>query len=62
MVPSVADSSPWPGRVYEGLFERRIVMAHGELDDEAATSLCAQLLTLDAERIRADAGAAAPSP
>jgi len=44
------DPSPWPGRVYQGLFERRIVLAHGELDDEAATSLCAQLLTLDAER------------
>jgi ATP-dependent Clp protease, protease subunit len=44
------DPSPWPGRVYERLFERRIVLAHGELDDEAATSLCAQLLTLDAER------------
>ena len=44
------DPSPWPGRVYERLFERRIVMAHGQLDDEAATSLCAQLLTLDAER------------
>jgi ATP-dependent Clp protease protease subunit len=52
-VPSVRvwpDVSPWPGRVYERLFERRIVLAHGELDDEAATSLCAQLLTLDAER------------
>jgi ATP-dependent Clp protease, protease subunit len=44
------DPSPWPGQVYERLFERRIVLAHGELDDEAATSLCAQLLTLDAER------------
>jgi ATP-dependent Clp protease, protease subunit len=44
-----AGPDPWPGRVYERLFERRIVMAHGELDDEAATSLCAQLLTLDAE-------------
>jgi ATP-dependent Clp protease, protease subunit len=44
------DISPWPGRVYERLSERRIVLAHGELDDEAATSLCAQLLTLDAER------------
>ena len=43
------DLSEWPGRVYERLFEQRIVMAHGELDDEAATSLCAQLLTLDAE-------------
>lgn len=44
------DLSQWPGRVYERLFERRIVLAHGELDDEAATSLSAQLLTLDAER------------
>jgi ATP-dependent Clp protease, protease subunit len=42
--------SPWPGQVYERLFDRRVVLAHGELDDEAATSLCAQLLTLDAER------------
>jgi len=41
--------STWPARVYERLLEQRIVMAHGELDDEAATSLCAQLLTLDAE-------------
>ena len=52
-VPSVRvwpEASPWPGPVYERLFERRIVLAHGELDDEAATSLCAQLLTLDAER------------
>jgi ATP-dependent Clp protease, protease subunit len=43
------DLSQWPGRVYERLFEQRVVLAHGELDDEAATSLCAQLLTLDAE-------------
>jgi ATP-dependent Clp protease, protease subunit len=52
-VPSVRvwpGVSPWPGPVYERLFERRIVLAHGELDDEGATSLCAQLLTLDAER------------
>jgi ATP-dependent Clp protease, protease subunit len=40
----------WPDLVYERLYERRIVLAHGDLDDEAATSLCAQLLTLDAER------------
>jgi len=40
---------PWPARVYERLFEQRIVMAQGRLDDEAATRLCAQLLTLDAE-------------
>jgi ATP-dependent Clp protease, protease subunit len=44
------DRSGWPGQVYERLFDQRIVLAHGELDDEAATSLCAQLLTLDAER------------
>ena len=44
------DRSAWPGQVYERLFDRRIVLAHGDLDDEAATSLCAQLLTLDAER------------
>jgi len=37
------------GGVYERLFERRIVMAHGHLGDELATSLSAQLLTLDAE-------------
>jgi ATP-dependent Clp protease, protease subunit len=44
------DRPGWPGQVYERLFDRRIVLAHGDLDDEAATSLCAQLLTLDAER------------
>jgi ATP-dependent Clp protease, protease subunit len=44
------DRSAWPGQVYERLFDQRIVLAHGDLDDEAATSLCAQLLTLDAER------------
>jgi ATP-dependent Clp protease, protease subunit len=43
------DRSQWPGQVYERLFDRRIVLAHGNLDNEAATSLCAQLLTLDAE-------------
>jgi ATP-dependent Clp protease, protease subunit len=43
------DRSLWPGQVYERLFDRRIVLAHGNLDGEAATSLCAQLLTLDAE-------------
>jgi ATP-dependent Clp protease, protease subunit len=39
----------WPGRLYDRLLEQRIVMAHGLLDNEAATRLCAQLLTLDAE-------------
>lgn len=43
------DPGGWPGRVYERLLERRIVMAHGKLDGDAATRLCAQLLTLDAE-------------
>jgi len=39
----------WPGRLYERLLERRIVMAYGLLTDETATQLSAQLLTLDAE-------------
>ena len=39
----------WSARVFERLYEQRIVMAQGYLDDEAATRLCAQLLTLDAE-------------
>jgi len=42
------DPGERPG-LYERLLERRIVMAHGQLDDEAATRLCAQFLTLDAE-------------
>ena len=43
------DPGPWPARLYERLLAQRIVMAQGHLDDEAATRLCAQLLTLDAE-------------
>jgi ATP-dependent Clp protease, protease subunit len=43
------DPGPWPARLYERLLAQRIVMAQGRLDDEAATRLCAQLLTLDAE-------------
>jgi ATP-dependent Clp protease protease subunit len=43
------DRGEWPARLYERLLEQRIVMAHGRLDNEAATRLCAQLLTLDAE-------------
>lgn len=38
-----------PAGLYERLMERRIVMASGQLDGEAATRLSAQLLTLDAE-------------
>jgi ATP-dependent Clp protease, protease subunit len=43
------EQGEWPGRLYERLLNQRIVMAHGFLDDESATRLCAQLLTLDAE-------------
>jgi ATP-dependent Clp protease, protease subunit len=39
----------WQDKLYERLLERRIVLASGILDDEAATRLSAQLLTLDAE-------------
>jgi ATP-dependent Clp protease, protease subunit len=42
----------WPGGLYDRLLAQRIVMAHGYLDGEAATRLCAQLLTLDAEGTR----------
>ena len=39
----------WQDKLYERLLEQRIVLASGILDDEAATRLSAQLLTLDAE-------------
>ena len=39
----------WQASLYERLLERRIVLASGLLDDEAAARLSAQLLTLDAE-------------
>ncbi len=39
----------WNTRLYERLLERRIVLASGILDDDAAARLSAQLLTLDAE-------------
>jgi ATP-dependent Clp protease protease subunit len=41
--------APWQDKLYERLLERRIVLASGVLDDDAATRLSAQLLTLDAE-------------
>lgn len=41
--------SAWQDKLYERLLEQRIVLAAGVLDDEAATRLSAQLLTLDAE-------------
>jgi ATP-dependent Clp protease protease subunit len=44
-----ADRGDWPGGVYQRLLERRIVMASGLLDGQAASVLSAQLLTLDAD-------------
>ena len=43
------DPRGWPEQLYERLLDRRIVMAHGHLDGDAATRLAAQLLTLDAD-------------
>jgi ATP-dependent protease ClpP protease subunit len=42
-------NADWQGRLYERLLEKRIVLASGILDDDAAARLSAQLLTLDAE-------------
>jgi ATP-dependent Clp protease protease subunit len=39
----------WRNQLYGRLLERRIVLATGILDDDAASRLSAQLLTLDAE-------------
>jgi ATP-dependent Clp protease, protease subunit len=39
----------WQASLYARLLEKRIVLASGILDDEAAARLSAQLLTLDAE-------------
>jgi ATP-dependent Clp protease, protease subunit len=39
----------WQASLYQRLLEKRIVLASGMLDDEAAARLSAQLLTLDAE-------------
>jgi ATP-dependent Clp protease protease subunit len=39
----------WKAKLYERLLEKRIVLASGPLDDDAAARLSAQLLTLDAE-------------
>jgi ATP-dependent Clp protease, protease subunit len=39
----------WQDKLYERLLEQRIVLAAGIIDDEAATRVSAQLLTLDAE-------------
>ncbi len=42
-------NADWKGRLYERLLAKRIVLASGILDDDAAARLSAQLLTLDAE-------------
>jgi ATP-dependent Clp protease, protease subunit len=39
----------WQAGLYQRLLEKRIVLASGPLDDQAAARLSAQLLTLDAE-------------
>lgn len=43
----------WKGSLHERLLDKRIVLASGLLDDDAASRLSAQLLTLDAEAARA---------
>ena len=40
----------WEAKLYERLLAKRIVLASGLLDDDAAARLSAQLLTLDAEQ------------
>ncbi|WP_280183238.1 ATP-dependent Clp protease proteolytic subunit [Nocardia cyriacigeorgica] len=54
--PQPPPAPPAPTQVWfdsretaDRLLDRRIVIAHGPLDREAVTRLCAQLLTLDAE-------------
>jgi ATP-dependent Clp protease protease subunit len=47
--PGEAAGSEHRAWLYRQLLDRRIVLAQGTLDDELATVLCAQLLTLDAE-------------
>lgn len=41
--------SAWQDKLYERLMAKRIVLASGLLDDEAATRMSAQLMTLDAD-------------
>jgi ATP-dependent Clp protease, protease subunit len=43
----------WKGLLAERLLAKRIVLAYGLLDDDAASRLSAQLLTLDAEGVGA---------
>ena len=39
----------WPKTLAERLFEQRVVVLHGALDDTVATRVSAELMTLDAE-------------
>lgn len=41
-------ATPWPDLLDEALLRRRIVMVHGHVDDAAATTVCARLMTLNA--------------
>lgn len=50
-VPRVYPEGEWLGHLYERLLAQRVILAHGRVDDPAATTLAAQLLTLDAEAI-----------
>jgi ATP-dependent Clp protease, protease subunit len=40
---------PWPKMLAERLFEQRVVLLHGALDDTVASRVSAELMTLDAE-------------
>jgi ATP-dependent Clp protease, protease subunit len=44
-------NADWKGKLHERLLDKRIVLASGLLDNDAASRLSAQLLTLDAEGI-----------
>lgn len=47
----VHPESEWLGHLYERLLAKRVILAHGRLDDAGVTTLAAQLLTLDAESV-----------
>jgi ATP-dependent Clp protease protease subunit len=47
---TVTDRDPdWSDALAQRLFEQRVVLVHGPLDDVTATRLAAELMTLDAE-------------
>lgn len=47
-IPGIPGLGDGPPSMEERLFDQRIVLLHGHLDDEAATTAAARLLTLDA--------------